>query len=161
SGRSPRFFAAAASTTSCCGRTRRRCPRSPPISPAAPARRNVVHWLFPGFLVGAWAIALPILLHLLRRRPRRTIAFPSLRFLATTPPQNAKSQQLRRWIVLLLRGAALALLAAAFARPFFGASRVGDRRATVVVVDNSFSLQAGRRWPELRAWAREQIGEIN
>src|SRR5688572_3792487 len=115
-------------------------------------------WLFPGFLLGATAVALPILLHLLRRRPKRTIVFPSLRFLALTQPRSDRHQRLRRWIVLLMRCAALALLAAAYARPFFGANQATGRKATVVVVDNSFSLQSGSRWPTLRQWVLDQIG---
>jgi len=117
-----------------------------------------MNWLFPGFLLGTAAIALPILLHLLRRRPKRTVLFPSLRFLTAAQPQNDRSQRLRRWLVLLLRCAALALLAGTFARPFFGANQSGQRQAVVVVIDNSFSLQAGPRWVTLRRWAREQTG---
>lgn len=114
-------------------------------------------WLFPTFLFGFWALALPILLHLLRRQPKRTFIFPSLRFLAVTQQQTERRHRVQRWIVLALRCLALALLVAAFARPFPGAKANGTR-ATVVVVDNSFSLQAGERWPALRQWAREQIG---
>lgn len=113
-------------------------------------------WLFPGFLAGAAAIALPILLHLLRRRPKRTIRFPALRFLMATQ-KRSKSQWLQRWLVLLLRCAALALLAGAFARPFMGAFSGGDHQAVVVVIDNSFSLRAGRHWNALRYWAGDQI----
>lgn len=119
-----------------------------------------MNWLFPGFLLGAGAIALPLLLHLLRRRPKRSFVFPSLRFLAVTQQQTESRHRIQRWIVLLLRCAALALLAAAFARPFFGAKAAGSR-ATVVVIDNTFSLQAKDRWPALRQWAREQIGDAS
>jgi hypothetical protein len=118
-----------------------------------------MHWLFPGFLAGTAALALPVLLHLLRRRPKQTIFFPSLRFLGGTRQQNEKSQRLRRWLVLLLRCAVLALLAGVFARPFFGTDIGGSRQAVVIVIDNSFSLQAGRRWEVLRQWARQQVGE--
>ena len=119
-----------------------------------------MNWLFPGFLWGIAAIALPILLHLLRRRPVRYVAFPSLRFLATTQPKNDRSQRLRRWLVLVLRCAVLALLAAAFARPFVGGERPGGSRAVVIVVDGSFSLRASGRWEALRAWTHEQLGEF-
>jgi hypothetical protein len=119
-----------------------------------------MNWLFPAFLAGVFAVALPLLLHLLRRRPRRTVVFPSLRFLSATLKRTENAHRLRRWIVLTLRCLALALLAAAFARPFFG--REGERatRAVVVVIDNSFSLQAAGRWPALRDWAVEQVGPL-
>jgi hypothetical protein len=116
-----------------------------------------MNWLFPGFLLGASAIALPVLLHLLRRRPKRSFIFPTLRFLAVTQQQTERRHRIQRWIVLLLRCAALALLAAVFARPFFGVKGTGSH-ATVIVIDNSFSVQAKERWPALQKWAREQIG---
>ncbi|HEX2854385.1 MAG TPA: BatA domain-containing protein [Opitutaceae bacterium] len=119
-----------------------------------------MNWLFPGFLAGAAAIALPILLHLLRRQPRRTIVFPSLRFLAAAQRQTERQHRLRRFIVLLLRCAALALLAAAFARPFLGSNAGGGGRAVVVVVDHSFSLQSKGRWEKLRTWAKKEIGPL-
>src|SRR5690606_2569777 len=49
-------------------------------------------------------------------------------------------------------------LAAAFARPFFGAPEAAIQRATIIVVDNSYSLQAGQRWPELVRWAVASAG---
>lgn len=115
-------------------------------------------WLFPAFLAGAFAVAVPILLHLLRRRPRRFVVFPSLRFLAATQRRSEQQHNVQRWIVLALRCAALALIAAAFARPFFGRNDGTTTRAVIVVIDNSFSLQAGDRWPALRTWANEQVG---
>jgi hypothetical protein len=117
-------------------------------------------WLFPGFLAGLLAVALPLVLHLLRKRAKVPVVFPSLRFLAASPPQNAARHRLRRRIVLALRCLALALLALAFARPFFskGGSRGG--RAVVVVLDNSFSLQATTRWADTLRWAVTQIGRL-
>lgn len=117
-------------------------------------------WLFPAFLAGAFAVALPILLHMLRRRPRRTVVFPSLRFIAATLQKTEKHHRIQRWIVLALRCAAIALLAAAFARPFFGSNVGQTTRAVIVVIDNSFSLQAQDRWPAVHAWAVGQIGPL-
>jgi hypothetical protein len=119
-----------------------------------------MHWLFPSFLLGALAVALPILLHLLRRRPVRYVAFPSLRFLAATQPKNDRSQRWRRLLVLLLRCAALGLLAAAFARPYLENDRSGGTRTVIVVVDGSFSMRADGRWPRLREWAQTQIATL-
>lgn len=119
-----------------------------------------MHWLFPAFLLGMLAVALPILLHLLRRRPVRHVAFPSLRFLIATQPRNDRSQRVRRLLVLMLRCATLALLAAAFARPFVGGDLADGRRAVVVVVDASFSMRADGRWTALRAWGLEKLESL-
>lgn len=117
-------------------------------------------WLSPAFLFGLLALALPLALHLLRRRVVGTRPFPSLRFLAPNRTDQRK-HQLRRRIVLSLRCLALALLAFAFARPFFGPPPSADARAIVVVIDNSFSLQTLSRWPELLRWARREIGMLS
>ncbi len=119
-----------------------------------------MNWLFPAFLGGAFAVGLPILLHMLRRRPRRNVVFPSLRFIAATLQKTEKHHRIQRWLVLLMRCLALALLAAAFARPYFGTRGRASLRATVVVVDNTFSLQAKDRWPDLQSWATEQVGKL-
>lgn len=117
-------------------------------------------WLFPGFLGGLALVSLPVLLHLLRRKPKKTVLFPSLRFLNATIKRSDRAHRIRRWIVLALRCIALALLAAGFARPFFGAKSRGSTQAVVVVIDNSFSLQVQGCWPALREWAREQVGPL-
>lgn len=114
-------------------------------------------FLSPLFLFGLLALGVPLALHLIRRRVVRTVPFPALRFLAPTRADERK-HRLRRRLVLALRCLALAALAFAFARPFFGAPPAVAGRATVVVIDNSFSLQAAGRWPTLLRWTREQIG---
>lgn len=112
-----------------------------------------MNWLFPSFLGAAAGALLPLLLHLLRKRRRQATPFPSLQFFALASKQDRRRHRLRRWIVLLLRCTIFGLLAAAFARPFFPDSRSDKTRATVIVLDNSFSMQAAGRWPALQSWA--------
>jgi hypothetical protein len=114
-------------------------------------------FLSPFFLLGILAVALPLALHFLRRRVTRTVPFPALRFLAATRADQ-RHQKLRRRTVLALRSLALAALAFAFARPFFGAPPATLARATVVVIDNSFSLQAPERWQTIHRQIRETLG---
>jgi len=116
-----------------------------------------MNWLTPTFLFGVAALVLPLALHLLRRRVVTSTPFPALRFLAASKADQ-RQQLLRRRAVLALRCLALALLAAAFARPFLGAPPAPSARATVVVIDNSFSMQSGTRWEDLRRWTHDQIG---
>src|SRR5690349_21274566 len=117
-----------------------------------------MNWLFPSFLLGATAITLPLILHFLRRRPKHPQPFPALRFFKGASPAEQRRHRLRRWLVLAMRCGVFALLAMMFARPFFNESDSDAPRATVIVVDNSFSLQAANRWEKLRSWTRTEFG---
>jgi len=119
-----------------------------------------VNWLFPGFLAGAALIGVPIVLHLLRRKPRKVIRFPSLRFLGESALRDTRRNQLLRWLTLLLRCAAIALLCAAFARPFWGRTPSATRTALVIALDNSMSQQARGRWDATLQWSRQQLNAL-
>ncbi len=68
-------------------------------------------------LAGAGLIALPIVLHLIMRRKPRLMEFPALRFIQRRHDRNQRHLKLRHLLLLLLRALAIALLAAALARP--------------------------------------------
>ena len=53
-----------------------------------------MNWLFPGFLAGAALIALPVILHFLRRRQNVIVRFPSLRFLGETAMRDTRRQSI-------------------------------------------------------------------
>ena len=119
-----------------------------------------MNWLFPGFLAGAALIGLPIVLHLLRRKPREVMRFPSLRFLGESALRDTRRNQLLRWLTLLLRCLAIALLCAAFARPFWGNTPSSNRRVMVIALDNSMSQQARGRWDETQRWSLAQLSDL-
>src|SRR5205823_14773047 len=75
--------------------------------------------LAPLYIAGALAVALPILFHLIRRTPQGRQYFSSLMFLSPSLPRLTRRSRLNNILLLLLRAAALILLALAFARPFF------------------------------------------
>ena len=68
-------------------------------------------------IFGVATVAIPIALHLLARREPRKVVFPSVRFLVQRFESNRSRLRVRRWWLLALRIAALALLALALARP--------------------------------------------
>ncbi|HZZ56181.1 MAG TPA: VWA domain-containing protein [Opitutaceae bacterium] len=119
-----------------------------------------MNWLVPAYFAAAGAVALPVALHLFRRRRRRPERFPSLRFVQATAGGDTRLRQVRRWLVLALRCAALILLAAAFAWPYRIGARAQTRRAVVVVADNAFSERARGQWEQIRHWALQQIGTL-
>lgn len=117
-------------------------------------------FLSPLYLLGALAVAVPILLHLFRRRTEMVVDFPAVRFIAPSTVEQKRRRRLRELILLALRVTALVLLAGAFARPFLAGSELSeDVPVAVVAVDTSFSLSAPGTFDRVRAAATEAIEE--
>ena len=117
-----------------------------------------VSFLYPLFLIGAAAIAIPILLHLFRRKTDAVVEFPAVRLLQKAPVERQRRRRLRELILLALRVTALALLALAFARPYMQtASAVVPAPVTVVALDTSLSLSAPGQFERARELAREAV----
>lgn len=119
-------------------------------------------FLTPLYGLGLLAIAAPIIFHLIRRTPRGDIPFSSLMFLTPTPPRLTRRSRLEDWLLLLLRAAALALLAAAFARPFLRQEALADPgeaggRRIAVLVDTSASMRRAGLWPKAVAMVQEVV----
>lgn len=107
--------------------------------------------LAPLFLLGLAAVAVPVFLHLSQRSRREPVRFPSLAFVRRVPFKTTERRRLRDRLLLLLRVAALALLAVAFARPLFdrdvlGAAGGAVAREVVILLDGSASMGYGDRW---------------
>jgi Mg-chelatase subunit ChlD len=116
----------------------------------------------PLVLVGLGALAIPVLIHLIQRERKRVVEFPSLMFLRKIPYQSVRRRRIRDWWLLLLRLAALALIVMAFARPFFRRSELAaatqnGAREAVILVDTSYSMEYGDRWPKAKAAAADAI----
>jgi Aerotolerance regulator N-terminal/von Willebrand factor type A domain len=102
-------------------------------------------FLAPLFLLGALAVAVPVIIHLTHREKKDVVPFPSLMFLRKIPYRSVRRQRLRHLFLFALRCLALILLALAFARPFFESSRASAAsalgpREVVFVVDHSYSM---------------------
>lgn len=121
-------------------------------------------FLTPFYVLGALAVAAPIVFHLIRRAPKGEVRFSSLMFLAPSPPRLSKRSRLDQLLLLLLRATALTLLALAFARPFLRQparldSGEAERRRVAILVDTSASLRRGDLWTKAKALADAAIGE--
>ncbi len=116
--------------------------------------------LAPLYFFGAMAIGLPILFHLIRRRPKGEVEFSSLMFLRPTPPRLTRKSRLDNWPLLLIRALALILLAAAFARPFLRSTALSDSdlpaRRMVLLIDTSASMQRAGLWQQ----AIDKAGDV-
>ena len=120
--------------------------------------------LAPLFLLGLAAIAVPIVIHMIQRERKEVIEFPSLMFVRRIPFHSFRRQRIRHWFLLLLRCAALALLAVAFARPFVRAPALAavtdGAREVVVLLDRSFSMGYRDHWTRARDAARDVVNGL-
>jgi len=121
-------------------------------------------FLAPLYVLGLSAVVAPIVFHLIRRSPKGDVPFSSLMFLSPTPPRLTRRSRLDHLLLLLLRAAALSLLACAFARPFLRQSaRLDfgdvDERRIALLIDTSASMRRGDVWPRAQAMARQAISE--
>lgn len=120
-----------------------------------------LHFLSPLNLLAALAVALPVVIHLLRRKREATLLFPTVRFLILAQKRSSRRLRLRRLLLLLVRSLLLALFALVLARPVLYAPgavfRAGEAGYTVVILDTSLSMAVragpGRRFDEARALA--------
>ena len=121
-------------------------------------------FLAPLFFAALALLGVPVLIHMIQRQRTEVIEFPSLMFVRKIPFHSLRRQRVRHWLLLLLRCAALALLIAAFARPFFRSSVLaavtGGSREVVVLVDRSYSMGYGNRWERARDAAREVVRDL-
>ncbi|ODU00569.1 MAG: hypothetical protein ABS79_03110 [Planctomycetes bacterium SCN 63-9] len=133
--------------------------------------------LNPALLWGLSALAVPLLLHLWRRRRRLVVDWGAMMFLddgEAAPPQRAPRVNDR--LLLAVRMGLLALLAVGLARPFWGARasnpattdetprRSSSGRTYVLAIDGSASMEERRdgiapRTLALR-WARRWIAAM-
>ena len=112
------------------------------------------------FLAGAFAAAIPLVLHLLKREPEPRVKFAAVKLLKHAPVEYTQRRHLRELLLLALRIATLVLLAFAFARPFFpSGAALASSGTTIVALDTSFSLSAPGRFERARQLAKDAIAK--
>jgi hypothetical protein len=108
----------------------------------------MIAWLQPSALWGLGLLALPVAIHLLRRRHAERVLFPSTRFLRPSRTAAIRLRPPSDLILLALRMAIVALAVLAAAQPLWlSPSRLetwNGRTARAVVVDTSESMKRAR-----------------
>ncbi|MCW8195070.1 VWA domain-containing protein [Proteobacteria bacterium 005FR1] len=121
-------------------------------------------FLTPLFLFGLLAAVIPVAIHFIRRDKPPKIVFSTLRFFQQTSRKQFLFQKMQQWLLLLLRTAAVVLLAIAFARPFFGQALSGwtdmAPRSVVLLIDNSMSMSYGDYLQRAKSAARDVLAEL-
>jgi hypothetical protein len=121
--------------------------------------------LAPLYLAGLAALSLPLILHLVRRTPKGRKVFSSLMFLSPTPPRLTRRSRLDQVLLLLLRLAALALLAFAFARPFLRQEATLTMnslpsRRVAILVDTSASMRQTGVWQQAMKQVETELDDL-
>jgi len=101
-------------------------------------------FLAPIFLALGLGAAVPLLIHLLRRRTGVRIEFPAVRYLARAEQEHSRRLKLRNLLLMMLRVLAVVCIALAAAQPVSGTlgRLVGAGHAPAaigIVLDNSLS----------------------
>ncbi|HJH05247.1 MAG TPA: BatA domain-containing protein [Victivallis vadensis] len=113
------------------------------------------------FLAGLVAAGVPLALHLLNRRPKEEIPFPGLLFLLQSETKARSGGSWRRRLILLCRVLAVAALCLAFCQPFLSSVGVAPGRATVLLWDDSFSMQLPPGYARLKAQFEAALRETS
>jgi hypothetical protein len=124
-----------------------------------------VSFLAPLFALGAAAIVIPLLVHLVHKERKDALAFPSLMFLRRTPYPFSARQRIRDWLLFLARTALIVLAALAFARPVIARRQAALAAGTggqeiVVLLDRSFSMRYANRWQRARGEVQRVIDGV-
>lgn len=102
-------------------------------------------FLNPAFLAALGLVAIPLLIHLIRRRKLRVVPWAAMEFLLQSQRKQKRRLQIEEIILLLLRMLIVALAALAFARPVLRSLGIpllsqNSRVYAIVVLDNSYSM---------------------
>jgi hypothetical protein len=127
-------------------------------------------WIHPWLALGALAAVVPLLIHLLNRQRHRPVQWGAMRFVLAAYERTRRRTRFENLLLLLLRMAAVALLALTLARPFAGeqsplAPLTESRRDLVLILDASAStglrLDSGTVFDGIVARARDLVDDLD
>ncbi len=120
----------------------------------------------PSMLYIGAALAVPVLLHLMKRQTAAELVFPSIRFIRIGKLPREGRRRLRDIALLLLRLAAFALVVLALARPEWvpkgrpsAASAAGGKSQHVILLDSSASMGGWKSFENAKGKIREIAGK--
>ncbi len=96
----------------------------------------------PELLWALFLLLIPIFIHLFQLRRFKKTPFTNVKFLQKVVSESRKSNNLKKWLLLITRIAVLTALILAFAQPFFAKKSALKEKETVIYLDDSFSMQA-------------------
>jgi len=125
-------------------------------------------FLNPNFLWALFAVAVPIIIHLINFRKYKTVYFSNIAFLKNIKNQTQTRTKLKQILILISRILMIAMLVFAFAGPYIPSnnSKNGENSSLIIIyVDNSFSMQAesqgGQNFEQAKNIAKQIINNAN
>jgi hypothetical protein len=122
-------------------------------------------FLAPLFFAGLALLAIPVVIHLIQKERKNVVRFPSLMFVRRIPYSSIRRRRIHNWLLLAMRLAALALIVAAFTRPFLRGSDVaaaaGGARDVVILLDRSYSMGHGDQWARAKRAAADAVNALS
>ncbi|MEP2508074.1 MAG: BatA domain-containing protein, partial [Reichenbachiella sp.] len=98
-------------------------------------------FIYPIFLWGLTALAIPIIVHLFNFRKAKKISFSNVRFLESVKKKSSSNLRIRHLLILLCRLLFIFFLILTFAQPVIPSKEDGLRSKSVAIyLDNSNSL---------------------
>ena len=122
-----------------------------------------MQFVYPAFLIGLLALAIPVIIHLFNFRRFKTVYFTNVRFLKNIQEETATKNKLKHLLVLISRMLAIAFLVFAFAQPFIPSeqsNKTAAKRAVSIYIDNSFSMESVNNDEQLLNIAKRKAEEI-
>ncbi len=116
----------------------------------------MIQLAYISFLSGSALVLVPLILHLLRRKPSTPYEFPSFLFLSATVAKRQNKNTFWKWLVLLLRILIICAICLGFAWPFISDVAPQINEARVVLWDSSFSMGA-RPWKNVISGLAEEV----
>lgn len=101
-----------------------------------------MQFTYPNVLWALLLLLIPIIVHLLQLRRFKKTPFTNVKLLQKVIAQSSKSQNLKKYLLLLTRLLLIASLVFAFTQPFLSENTASTERELVVYLDNSFSMEA-------------------
>ncbi len=114
-------------------------------------------------LGGVAALAIPIIIHLFHKSRFEVVKWGAMHLLESVIRTNQKRIRIEQIILMIIRAAIPALLALAMARPIWqGAQKLlGEAKtSTILALDNSYSMEAGRTGVSNFSLARDESTRI-
>ncbi len=112
----------------------------------------------PSILWALWAMAIPLIIHLINLHRHKVIYFSQTSFLKKVEKESRRTRKVNNILLLIFRMLAIGLLVFAFAKPSFDSDKEHINKATssvVIFIDNSLSMQAENRNGNLLEQARQ------